>query len=142
MHLFTKRHSRKSIPAPYIMTRSRTLLKCPGALKGMYLLWCTYKVRCYIIRKWMVYDYLQQSDDTNKDERSQTPNSVYCIIPLIWSIKATLLPEVRVMPSLVRGSVVTERKEKETSGVLAMFFFSFFFKFEYRFHGWFHCTNS
>lgn len=74
----------------------------------------------------MVYDYLQQSDDTNKDERSQTPNSVYCIIPLIWSIKATLLLEVRVMPSLVRGSVVTERKEKETSGVLAMFFFSFF----------------
>lgn len=24
----------------------------------------------------MLYDYLQQSDDTNKDERSQTPNCV------------------------------------------------------------------
>ena len=73
----------------------------------------------------MVYDYLQQSDDTNKDERSQTPSSVSCVIPLIWSIEATLLLEVRVMPSLIRGSIVTERKEKETSGVLVMFFFFF-----------------
>lgn len=59
-----------------------------------------------------------------KEARHQT---VYCIIPLIWRIKATLLLEVRVRPSLVRGSVVTERKDKETSGVLVMFFFSFFF---------------
>lgn len=83
----------------------------------------------------MVYDYLQQSDDTNKDTQLDTKQCT--IIQLIWSIKAILLPEW-VMPS----QKWDWKEGKGDFGVLAMFFFSFFFKFEYRFHGWFHCTNS
>ena len=63
----------------------------------------------------MAYDYLQQSDDTDKDERIQTPN---CVLYNCTNMKYKSNTAARSQSdaSLVRGSVVTERRTRRLLG--------------------------